>query len=239
MREDVYLRHIENNENHWWFEGRKELIKTILKKNFKKKKIEILDFGAGSGVNIEMLSDFGNVYAFEPHKETQNYLKKKFKKKKIKIIKSFNKKKFDLIVLADVLEHLKKDNKEIIRLSGKLKNNGKFLITVPAFKILFTNKDEILGHYRRYNIKNLFKIFKNYKVLKISYFNFFLFFPISFLLIVFKSINYDFIKKVEKKPNVLINYLLSFIFLLESKLINFINFPFGISIIGLFEKIDK
>ena len=110
---------------------------------------------------------------------------------------------------------------------------------MPAFKILFTNKDAILGHYRRYNIKNLFKIFKNFKVLKISYFNFFLFIPISFLLIVFKLINYDFIKKVEKKPNVLINYLLSFIFLLESKLINFINFPFGISIIGLFEKNDK
>ena len=239
MREDVYLRHIENNKNHWWFEGRKELIKTILKRNIKKKKIEILDFGAGSGVNIKMLSDFGNVYAFEPHKVTQNYLKKKFKKKNIKIVKSFSKKKFDLIVLADVLEHLKKDNKEIIRLSGKLKNKGKFLITVPAFKILFTNKDAILGHYRRYNIKNLFKIFKNFKVLKISYFNFFLFIPISFLLIVFKLINYDFIKKVEKKPNVLINYLLSFIFLLESKLINFINFPFGISIIGLFEKNDK
>ena len=40
--------------------------------------------------------------------------KAKFKKKNIKIVKSFSKKKFDLIVLADVLEHLKKDNKEII-----------------------------------------------------------------------------------------------------------------------------
>ena len=107
-----------------------------------------------------MLSDFGKVYAFEPHKVTQNYLKKKFKKKKIKIVKSLSNKKFDLIILADVLEHLKKDNKEIIRLSGKLKNNGKFLITVPAFKILFTNKDAILGHYRRYNIKIFIKFLR-------------------------------------------------------------------------------
>ena len=53
--------------------------------------IEILDFGAGSGVNIEMLSDFGNVYAFEPHKNTQEYLGKTLKKK-IKIVKKFNKK---------------------------------------------------------------------------------------------------------------------------------------------------
>ena len=239
MRDDVYLRHIKNNKNHWWFEGRKELIKIILKKNLKKKKIEILDFGAGSGVNIEMLSDFGNVYAFEPHKNTQEYLGKTFKKKKIKIIKKFNKKKYDLIILADVLEHLKKDNKEIAKLSGKLKKNGKFLITVPAFQILFTKKDKILGHYRRYNIKDLLKVFKNYKVLKITYFNFFLFLPISIILIFFKFLNYDFIKKVEKKPNVFINYILNFIFSLESRFINFINFPFGISIIGLFEKNDK
>ena len=186
-----------------------------------------------------MLSDFGNVYAFEPHKNTQEYLGKTFKKKKIKIIKKFNKKKYDLIILADVLEHLKKDNKEIAKLSGKLKKNGKFLITVPAFQILFTKKDKILGHYRRYNIKDLLKVFKNYKVLKITYFNFFLFLPISIILIFFKFLNYDFIKKVEKKPNVFINYVLNFIFSLESRFINFINFPFGISIIGLFEKNDK
>ena len=36
MRDDVYLRHIKNNKNHWWFEGRKELIKIILKKLKKK-----------------------------------------------------------------------------------------------------------------------------------------------------------------------------------------------------------
>ena len=76
-------------------------------------------------------------------------------------------------------------------------------------------------------------------MLKITYFNFFLFLPISIILIFFKFLNYDFIKKVEKKPNVFINYILNFIFSLESRFINFINFPFGISIIGLFEKNDK
>ena len=75
MREDVYKRHIENFDNHWWFEVRKNIIKKILKKNIKKK-IKILDYGAGSGVNVEMLSEFGKIDIFEPHKDTAKYLKK-------------------------------------------------------------------------------------------------------------------------------------------------------------------
>ena len=60
MREDVYKRHIENFDNHWWFESRKNIIQKILQK-YVNKKINILDYGAGSGVNVEMLSKFGKV----------------------------------------------------------------------------------------------------------------------------------------------------------------------------------
>ena len=236
MRDDVYIRHIQNNSNHWWFKGRKYLISSILQRNIKKKKIEILDFGSGSGTNLNMLSQFGKVYAYEPHKPTQKYLKLKFKNKKFNIISSIGKKKFDLIVLADVLEHLKNDKREIKNLSQKLKKNGKFLITVPAFQLLFTKKDKILGHYRRYTLTELMSVFKSYKKIKISYFNFFLFFPISIILIFCKITNYDFIDQVEKKPSYFINTILTYIFLFENKLINFLNFPFGISIVGLFEK---
>ena len=59
-----------------------------------------------------MLSQFGKVYAYEPHKPTQKYLKLNFKNKKFNIISSIGKKKFDLIFLADVLEHLKNDKRE-------------------------------------------------------------------------------------------------------------------------------
>ena len=60
MRKDVYKRHIENFDNHWWFESRKNIIEKTLKK-YIYKKINILDYGAGSGVNVGMLSKFGPV----------------------------------------------------------------------------------------------------------------------------------------------------------------------------------
>ena len=237
MRKDVYKRHIDNYDKHWWFESRKNIIEKTLNNNIKKT-ITILDYGAGSGVNIGMLSKFGKVNIFEPHAQTAKYLKKKYSGKKYKILKKISNRKYDLIVLADVLEHIKKDKKKINELSEKLKKNGKILITVPAYKILFTKKDIILGHYRRYTINEIRNIFKRFKILKLSYFNFFLFLPISISLIFYKILKSDFIDSVEKKPNSLTNFLLFSIFNFESKMINIFNFPFGISILGVFEKND-
>ena len=237
MRKDVYKRHIDNFDKHWWFESRRNIIEKTLNKNIKKK-VTILDYGSGSGVNIGMLSKFGKVNIFEPHKQTAIYLKKKYLGKKYQILKKISDRKYDLIVLADVLEHIKNDKKKIKELSGKLKKNGKILITVPAYKILFTKKDIILGHYRRYTINEIKDIFKEFKIKKLSYFNFFLFLPISISLIFYKILKSDFIDSVEKKPNSVINFLLFSIFNFESKIINIFNFPFGISILGVFEKND-
>ena len=55
MKNEVYKRHIDNFSKHWWFQARKEIIREIIDNKIKKK-IDILDFGSGSGVNINMLS---------------------------------------------------------------------------------------------------------------------------------------------------------------------------------------
>ena len=100
-----------------------------------------------------MLSKYGHVSIYEPHLITRKYLRIKFNSKKYSIINKYTKKKFDLILLADVLEHIKDDKKIVNKLSKSLKNNGFILITVPSYKILFSKKDIILGHYRRYSKK--------------------------------------------------------------------------------------
>jgi len=236
MQKKVYKRHIDNFEKHWWFQERKKLIENVIKFNLKKKKLKILDFGAGSGVNIQMLAQFGVVDIYEPHKETKIFLKKKYSKKNFLILNSVGNKKYDLIILADVLEHVKNDKNQIKKLSSNLKDNGIILITVPAFQFLFTSKDKILGHFRRYTPSKIKKIFSNFKIIKLSFFNFFLFFPISIALVFFKILNKNFIDQVEKKPNEIINFFFYFIFLIESKMINLVNFPIGISILGIFQK---
>ena len=91
---------------------------------------------------------------------------------------------------------------------------------------------------RRYNKNQISNLFRNFEIIKLTYFNFFLFVPISLIIIFFKILNINFIKKVESSPNFLINKILFSIFMIEKKLIEFLDLPFGVSLLGLFKKND-
>ncbi len=192
MDKSVYKRQFEENKDHWWFESRKKIVQNILKKNIKKKKIKILDFGCGVGINLEMLSKFGDLTAYDDNKIVLKFIRKKFLNRKIRFTNTINdKKKYDLIVAMDVIEHINDDKKIVEKLNKKLLKNGKILITVPAYNFLFTTKDKF---------------------------------------------NIEFIDKVEKKGNNILNYLFKKIFSSERYILNNINFPFGISILYLGKK---
>ena len=214
---------------------KKNIIYSILKNNIKKKNLRILDFGCGVGINTKMLSNFGKVSCFDESPEAKKYLKRKFNKnKKIFIKKNLKncKGKFDLIIASEVLEHIENDKDQVKKLHKFLKPNGFFLATVPAYQFLFSTKDSQLHHKRRYNLSNFNKlIFPFFKKIKFSYYNFFLFLPISLGILYYKIMKIDFIDRVEKKPNKLINYLFFKIFRFESFFLNWMNYPFGVSII--------
>ena len=76
MKSEVYYRQLANYKNQWWFKSREIIIKNILKKNLNKS-VNILDFGCGAGNNLNMLSEFGNVWAYDTNQKILNILKKK------------------------------------------------------------------------------------------------------------------------------------------------------------------
>jgi SAM-dependent methyltransferase len=77
---------------------------------------------------------------------------------------------FDLIVALDVLEHLKYDISAIEEISRVLTPNGIAVITVPHRKKYYTQQDKIIGHYRRYEIKDLKKLFREYDLREVRTF---------------------------------------------------------------------
>jgi SAM-dependent methyltransferase len=243
MEKNIYKRHYNQNVNHWWFEARKIIISNILKKHSKDKKKNILDYGCGVGINLGILSKFGKVFYYDKSKLAIDYVKKIYAKKKFfylsknKLLKY--KKKFDIIIAADVIEHIKNDKKKINELSSLLKKNGFILITVPAYQKLFSSKDISLKHYRRYTKDGLNKVLKDYfHEIEFTYFNFILFIPIAIIILFFKITKINFIDSVERKPNFLINKVAFYIFALEAFLIDKIKLPFGMSILFFGKKID-
>jgi len=240
MEIDVYKFYDANHENHWWFEGKKNIMLSILKKNINKNNLKILDFGCGVGVNTKMLSDFGHVTCYDESPEAIKYLKKKFNNdEKISIVNNFENcnELFDLIIASDVLEHIENDERELKKIHKLLKPNGLFLATVPAYQFLFSKKDIEVQHKRRYNILNFNNLISPFfHKIKLSYYNFFLFLPIVLAIFYYKIFKINFTNNVNAKPNKLFNYLLYKIFIFEKLFLNKITFPFGVSLIFMGRK---
>ena len=236
MNNETFLRQIKNQKKHWWFQGRKKIIdKIIFRINFKKK-INILDFGSGSGVNIEILKKYGRVDLHEKNKIARLNLKRIKNINKIYSSLKIKKNYYNLILVADVLEHIKNPKVVLRILKKSIKKNGYILITVPAYQFLFSTKDKALKHYRRYSKKTLKKTIDEFTLVKMSYFNSLLFIPIITIILFNKLLNINYIKKVETTPNFIINKILFYVFSIEQITLKYLNFPFGLSIYALIKK---
>ncbi len=57
---------------------------------------------------------------------------------------------FDAAILINVLEHIEDDDSALSELFNLLKPNGRLILWVPAFGLLYSDFDRKIGHYRRY-----------------------------------------------------------------------------------------
>jgi SAM-dependent methyltransferase len=71
----------------------------------------------------------------------------------------------DTIVCINVLEHVEDDDSALRNFYCLLPQGGRLIILVPALKILYNSLDKELGHFRRYNKRELIK------KLSLSYFS--------------------------------------------------------------------
>ena len=135
------------------------------------KKDNVLEVGAGIGTLTKLFLEnliVENWTALEPDKYNFSQLKKILlqieKLAKFEIINSSiedylkTSKKYSIMIIADVLEHIKDDKSILLKLTKILKKNGKIIIFVPANMLLYSKFDKNIGHHRRYSKKELIKI---------------------------------------------------------------------------------
>lgn len=156
---------------HPWEVARIDIIKYLLNKFCNKQKVNILDIGTGDGYCLTQICNnfpksrgigFDIALTEEEIKQINKNIKSQNKDIVItnqqKEVECFCKQnKIDVFCLMDVLEHIKED-KIFLQECIKNYNLGKdtlFLITVPAFESLFSNHDNYLKHYRRYDKQQL------------------------------------------------------------------------------------
>lgn len=177
----------QTGEN-FWFKGKKELI-DILMKNSKEKNLNLLNIGAGTGADLDVINKYGNVYLIDINQEALNLIPEKmyFEKKICDATElTYPDNFFDIVCSFDVFEHIKNDFKAVREIKRVLRKDGLLFFTVPAFNFLFSAHDKALHHFRRYNKKSLYNLLKNFKEIRVSFWNSSLFLPLSILRILKK-----------------------------------------------------
>ena len=69
-----------------------------------------------------------------------------------------NGERFDSVVCMDCLEHVEDDQQLFDELVALVKPGGKLIITVPALMALYGERDERIGHFRRYEKRELARL---------------------------------------------------------------------------------
>jgi SAM-dependent methyltransferase len=146
------------DERHWWYRGRRRVVRAVLDGAGLPGSPRLLDAGAGSGRTLDELARYGNVAGVEleplgveaararGHAEVQIAPVERIPHADAS---------FDLVTCLDVIEHTPDDVRALRELRRVTKPGGAALVTVPAYPRLWSRHDEVNRHYRRYTRRAL------------------------------------------------------------------------------------
>jgi len=143
----------ENISEHWYYRSKAKAMTSLLGRQ---SVLNILDVGAGSGFFSRYL--LANTSANTACCVDISYPQDSDDQEKDKPItfrKSIAQSNADLVLLMDVLEHVKDDVGLLSSYVNKVQSGTRFLISVPAFEFLWSDHDVFLEHERRYHLEQV------------------------------------------------------------------------------------
>ncbi len=144
---------LDVDEHHWWYRGRRRIIRAEIDRLPIPAAARVLDAGCGSGRTLEELVDYGQVSGIELSPAAVEVARARdCGEVQIGRLEElpWESETFDLITCLDVLEHLPDDRVALRELLRVTKPGGWMVATVPAYQSLWSYHDEANHHYRRY-----------------------------------------------------------------------------------------
>ena len=239
MEHSAYLDMAAVEERHWWFAGRRRVLKAIIGRLGLKQNAAILELGSGTGGNFMFLSDFGQVTAVEMNETARGISRSRPGAADVHAGMlpddlPLGDRKFDLVCMFDVLEHVEDDAGALRAARAHLAPKGVLLLTVPAYQALFGPHDEALHHKRRYEAAGLRARLQEagLRVERLSFANAALL-PVAWVLRWLDKLLQRQQATGSAVPAAPVNALLAAVFGAEAWILPHVSLPFGLSLIAV------
>jgi SAM-dependent methyltransferase len=245
---------------HFWYRGRHRFILHSLRRHLRampasqRDRLSAVDLGGGCGGWIHYLQDrVGTVFqelaladsALNALQRAKPVLPPAVTRYQIDLLRLGWRDRWDVAFLLDVLEHLPADADALVQAREALKPGGLLFVTTPALKFFWSYNDELAHHVRRYARADFTRLAQQtgLRLLDARYFMFFLS-PLLWLARWKRpAINRTnagevraFLARTHRVPSTPINALLTLIFAAETPVGHRLRFPWGTSLLGVFQK---
>ncbi len=173
-------------ERHWWWRAREALlVREIAQHQPAGGWRTVLDVGCGDGLFFDQLARFGEVWGVESDESLVPANSRHRGRIHIGPFDSSFRpdRRFGLVVMLDVLEHLRDPVAALEHVRGLLQPDGRLLITVPAFPVLWTHHDDLNHHFVRYRKQGLGAVLKQAGLRMLSgHYCFYWLFPVKLVV---------------------------------------------------------
>jgi SAM-dependent methyltransferase len=154
MDERLMNTMLELDDRHWWYRGRRRIIRAELDRLPLAAGARVLDAGCGSGRTLEELDRYGEVFGIELDPGAAEVARARGRGE-VRVGRleelPWEDGYFELITCLDVIEHTPDDRVTLRELRRVCKPGGFLLVTVPAYQSLWSMHDVANHHYRRYS----------------------------------------------------------------------------------------
>jgi SAM-dependent methyltransferase len=158
MDEKMMKATLAVDEHHWWYRGRRRVIRAELDRLPLPAGARVLDAGCGSGRTLVELVDYGEVSGIELNTDAAKLASDRglgdVHVGRLEEL-PWDDGTFDLITCLDVIEHVPDDITALRELRRVARPGGWLLVTAPAYQALWSQHDEANHHYRRYSRSKL------------------------------------------------------------------------------------